>query len=145
MEWKVNLLIVVGVLTLIATIIGSFWVVRPMLKKWFASKNSWPLRVEVRKVVSQVIGSEIRIFITLLIEPRKPSLVGKCKMVSLRNNCEVQPSNWVMQELRLPQSFDLCFYYVRRIEVGDEVQIHIESEGYECKSNVLKIPSEEGI
>jgi len=156
MEWKINLLIALGVLTLIAGTLNSLgkiaatlrWAVRPMLKRYYAKRFSWPISVTKAKFTGQADSSGLRVFVDFFVSPRKPAMVTKCCLVGLRDNTKVQPSApmdaavslaWpIGKRLELPQTFSMRFW-TRALARGDEVQIKLESEGCACLSNIGRI------
>ena len=61
MDWKLNLPMGIGGLTLVASVVGALEqilrflgrVVRPMLKKWYLRKRSWPIKITIREIAVQ--------------------------------------------------------------------------------------------
>ena len=155
MDWKLNLLIGIGMFTLVASIIGSLeqilrflsWMVRPMLKRYLARKGTWPLKVTIRSASLGGTTSIPSIMVVLLVEPRKPVFLGRCEIVYNSNPNPQTPitpiemindfQEWKVGDyLDKPRTYILSFY---AFGVENSMQIKIESEGYECKSNLINI------
>ena len=154
MNWKLDLLIVLGVITTVASIIGSLdqilnflgRVTRPMLRRHYIGRHEWPIRITVSKyqMYRKRIGVpdiyEDLLCVVLLVTPRKLTILGKCKIVSLDDKTwERDPEEWeIGKQLDVPITYDLIFP-LRGLELPNQVQVVIEAEGYTAESNIVKV------
>ena len=156
MDWKLNVLIVIGSLGLIASTIASLekisqfvkMVVNKMLKKRYIAKDTWPLKIDLKTAVLGGGHMTPDLSVEFIVEPRKRVEVDECKLIDLKtgsksdHRCSTEGHpvrEWKLGEtLTDRKRFPLTFYGFGMNE-GDKVQIEIEAEGFWCKSNVVKI------
>jgi len=150
MDWKINLLIVISIVTLVASVIASLekiarftkGLVRPVCKRIYIRKGTWPLKMILKSGRLNYNGS---VTVNLLVEPRKSVILGKCESVypdGFKTSPNYPLESADFQEwptgalLDNPRTYILNFYAPKTDNV---IQIQIEVEGYQCKSNPLKI------
>ncbi len=112
--------------------------------------NTYPLKVIIRSVeMIPGVSGILYLIVQVLVHPRKPVILGECIFVDLTSKWKESPhipipeladdfQGWKVETLGMPRMYKLRFF-----AYGDspshEGQIQIESEGYICKSNIIKI------
>lgn len=136
----------------VATVIAIFkWIPlawRCFMKFKHLRDKTWPLKITLKSAHLGDTSSIPILLIVLLIEPRKSTILGQCEIVYLPDDFKSTPrtplendyfQDWkIGEDLDKPRTYRLSFY-PPKVKHGDEVQIQVESEGYDCESKPIKV------
>jgi hypothetical protein len=157
MDWKLNVIIAIGIITLIASVLGGLQqiikfikeVAHPMCRWRWKRQGTWPLDIMI-KSANFWQGPSSNLLVEVLVVPRKPVILGKCEFMDLTENRSLgirTPIEGIVDDfqewkvgdhLDTARTYNLSFF-ASADPINHQGQVQIESEGYISKSNVVQI------
>jgi hypothetical protein len=157
MDWKLNVIIAIGIITLVASVLGGLQqiikfvkeVTLPMCRWKWKRQGTWPLNITV-KSADFWQGPSSSLLVEVLVVPRKPVILGRCEFIDLTENRSLYIrtpidgivgdfQEWkVADHLDSARTYSLSFLASADL-INHQGQVQIESEGYISKSNVIQI------